>query len=143
MPDYKVNPQPWMKDARRVADDALVKALVEDFRSYNPSPRSPLNQPPQTVVPVGAGKVVTAGEQVRRGTGWTDPPSIDKWKPPGVEHMDRMMDQQDAIDRAERVRQLAGASAAQRALAQAAAEAEARDKAQEEQPKPTKEKGSK
>ena len=41
--------------------------------------------------------------------------------------MDRMMDQQDAIDRAARVRELAGASAAQRALAQAAAEAEAKD----------------
>src|SRR6516162_5866083 len=56
MPDFKVNPQPWMKAAVNVADDALVKALVDDFRSYNPAPRSTLS-PPATVRVVGAGNV--------------------------------------------------------------------------------------
>jgi hypothetical protein len=120
MPDFKVNPQPWMRDAQRVADDKLVADIVNDFRSYNPAPRSPLNQPPQTVVPVGAGKVVDGSDApvASGGTGWADSPQIRDWRPPGLEHMDRMMDAQDAIDRAARARELIEASAIQRAEAE-------------------------
>jgi hypothetical protein len=50
-------------------------------------------------------------------SGWVDAPKVDNWRPPGVDIMDRMMDQQDAIDRAERIRQLAEAAAVQRAEA--------------------------
>jgi hypothetical protein len=92
--------------------------IVNDFRSYNPAPRS--LTPPATVTPVGAGKVVTGSDApvASGGTGWADSPQIRDWKPPGVEHMDRMMDQADAIDRAERIRQLAQTAAVQRAEAE-------------------------
>jgi hypothetical protein len=121
MPDFKVNPQPWMRDAQRVADDKLVADIVNDFRSYNPAPRSPLNQPPQTVVPVGAGKVVDGSNAPVASTGtggWVNPPSVDNWRAPGLREMDAMMDQQDAIDRAERIKALADAAAIQRAEAE-------------------------
>jgi hypothetical protein len=120
MPDYKVKPQPWMRDAVKVADDALVKSLVDDFRSYNPSPRSPLNSPPATANPVDAAPVKTGsdGPVASTGTGWADSPQIKDWRPPGLEHMDRMMDQADAIDKAERIRQLAEAQALSRAEAE-------------------------
>jgi hypothetical protein len=138
MPDYKVNPQPWVKDAVRVADDKLVRQIAEDFRAYNPSPRSPLSSPPQTVSVGGAGRVVggDVGPQHRpiaeqAGSGWTTPPSIDSWRAPGLEHMDRMMDAQDAIDRAARARELAGAAALKKAEAQFLA-----TKAQNEDNKP-------
>jgi hypothetical protein len=36
--------------------------------------------------------------------GWIDPPTVRDWKPPGLATMDRLMNQQDALDRAERVR---------------------------------------
>jgi hypothetical protein len=49
-------------------------------------------------------------------SGWQEAPKVNDWKPPGLEHMDRMMDQQDAIDRAARIRELAEAAAVQRAL---------------------------
>jgi hypothetical protein len=39
-----------------------------------------------------------------RGNGWVDPPAVSNWKPPGLAVMDRMMDVQDALDRAERTR---------------------------------------
>jgi hypothetical protein len=39
-----------------------------------------------------------------RGNGWVDPPAVSNWKPPGLAVMDRMMDVQDTLDRAERTR---------------------------------------
>jgi hypothetical protein len=120
----------WQRDLEQAVPSDLVKQISEDFRNYNISPRSPLNTPAQTVSVVGAGKVVGADDVpvASGGTGWVDSPEIKNWKPPGLELMDRMMDQQDAIDRAERIRQLAEASAIR--------QAEAEIKAQAEQPKP-------
>jgi len=86
----------WQRDLAAAVPDKAVKDLVNDFR------RGP---PP-------------AGEEVQRGTGWTEPPKVDQWKPPGLEHMDRMMDAQDAIDRAARARELIEATAIQRAQAE-------------------------
>jgi hypothetical protein len=37
--------------------------------------------------------------------GWVGPPKVADWKPPGLAVMDRMLDAQDARDRAERERQ--------------------------------------
>jgi hypothetical protein len=126
----------YMQDLTKAVPTDLVRQIADDFRNYSPTPRA---DPNAKVSVHGAGRVVDG--ETQRGTGWTEPAKVDSWRPPGVEHMDRMMDQQDQIDRAARIRELGGASAAQRALAQAAAEAEARDKAQE--PKPAKEKGPK
>jgi hypothetical protein len=95
----------------------LVRDIVNDFRSYNPHPAQ---DPSAKVVPQGAGRVVDGdvGPQHRPldRSGWQEPPKVDAWRPPGVEIMDRMMDQQDAIDRAARIRELAEAAALQRAL---------------------------
>jgi hypothetical protein len=109
------DPFEWVKDLRRVVGDKLMKDIVDDFRSYNRSPRS--MTPPATVQIQGAGRVVSADDKpiASTGTGWVPAPKVDDWKPPGLEHMDRMMDQADAIDRAERIRKLAEASAIRRA----------------------------
>jgi hypothetical protein len=107
----------YMRDLEQAVPTDLVKQVVEDFRSYNPAPRSPLNSPPATANPVDAAPAKTGsdGPVASTGTGWAESPQVKNWKPPGLELMDRMMDQQDAIDRAERIRQLAKATAVQRA----------------------------
>jgi hypothetical protein len=108
----------WMEDLVRNVGDKAVRDLVNDFRSYNPHPAQ---DPSAKVVPQGAGRVVTGdvGPQHRpiaeQGSGWTTPPSIDSWRPPGVDICDQLVDQQDAIDRAERIRQLGEAAALRRA----------------------------
>src|SRR6516225_6079032 len=103
MPDYKVNPQPWMRDALKVADDALVKALAEDFRNYNPAPRSTLS-PPATVQIVGAGRVVGGDDKpvASTGSGWADSPEIKP--PPGINLIDEMCAAEDASWRLQRAR---------------------------------------
>jgi hypothetical protein len=116
----------WQLDLERAVPDDLVKQISADFRNYDISPRSPLNTPAQTVSVVGAGVVKggDVGPQHRpvdpsaTNSGWVEAKSIDSWRAPGLEHMDRMMDQQDAIDRAARARELAEAAAVQRALKQ-------------------------
>ena len=94
-----------------------MKDIVNDFRNYSPTPRA---DPSAKVVPVGAGRVIDGSDapEASNGTGWVDAPKVDSWKPPGLEHMDRMMDAQDAIDRLQRVRELGEA----KALVQAEAE---------------------
>jgi hypothetical protein len=98
------DPFEWVKDLRRVVDNKLMADIVDDFRNYNPAPRS--ISPPATVRVVGAGNVVggDVGPQHRpvdaTNSGWQEPPKVNDWKPPGLEHMDRMMDAQDAIDKA-------------------------------------------
>jgi hypothetical protein len=131
MPDYKVNPQPWMREAVNVADDKLVRQLVEDFRSYNPAPRSPLNQPPQTVQVQGAGRVVGGDDKpvASTGTGWASSPELKP--PPGINLIDEMCAQEDASWRLQRARELAEAAALKRA--------EMEFLKTKAQPKPTKE----
>jgi hypothetical protein len=107
-------------------DTKLVQDIVNDNR---PAPRA---APSSTVTVVGSGRVQdfdygpayrpyvppkedNAPAAERSGSGWVKPPSIDNWRAPGLEHMDRMMDAQDAIDRAARARELAGAAALRKA----------------------------
>jgi hypothetical protein len=107
----------YMRDLVEAVPTDLVKQIAEDFRSYNPAPRS--LTPPATVQIQGAGRVVSADDAptASTGTGWVPAPKVDDWKPPGLEHMDRMMDAQDAIDRAARARELTEAAAIKRAEA--------------------------
>jgi hypothetical protein len=107
----------WMADLVRNVGDKAVRDIVNDFRSYNPHP----TQDPRAKVSVqGAGRVVTgddgAAHRPLDRSGWTEPPKVDSWRPPGVEIMDQMMDQQDAIDKAQRIKELAEAAAVQRAM---------------------------
>ena len=88
---------------QRACDDATMRAIVEDNRH---SVFLPAGQGSK-VTPAGAGKVIDGAQQ---GHGWAEPKSIDNWRPDGLAVMDAMMDQQDAIDRAARARELAEAA---------------------------------
>jgi hypothetical protein len=114
----------WQRDLIANVPDKAVKDLVSDFRNYSPTPRA---DPSAKVLPVGAGRVVGGDDTVAStGTGgWVEPPRVDSWRPPGVDICDQLMDQADAIDRAERIRQLAQTAAIQRAEAEIKAQQEA------------------
>jgi hypothetical protein len=56
---------------------------------------------------VGTVGLPEAHQVERRGYGWQEPASVDNWRPPGEAAFNRMMDQQDALDRVERARELA------------------------------------
>jgi hypothetical protein len=118
MPDYKVNPQPWVRDALKVAGDKLVADIVNDFAGYNPAPRSPLNQPPQTVQVQGAGRVVSGDDKpvASTGTGWADSPELKP--PPGINLIDEMCAADDASWRLQRAREVAEVAALKRAEAE-------------------------
>jgi hypothetical protein len=75
---------------------------------------------PSKVTPVGAGVVKDAGSNTvaSSGTGWVKPPQVDQWRAPGIEHVDALVDAQDAVDKAERVRKLAQTEALRRAEAE-------------------------
>jgi hypothetical protein len=111
------HPNQWIRDMQSAVDTKLMQDIVSDFRNYSPTPKA---DPTAKVVPQGAGRVVTgddgAAHRPLDKSGWQEPPKVDSWRPPGVEIMDQMMDQQDAIDRAARARELAEAAAVQRAL---------------------------
>jgi hypothetical protein len=120
----------WQRDLVEGVPTDLVKQISEDFRSYNPAPRS--LTPPATVTVVGSGKVVTGTEGPQHrpidtnatNSGWVEAKSIDSWRAPGVDICDQLMDQADAIDRAERIRQLAQTAAIRRAEAELAKQPE-------------------
>jgi hypothetical protein len=93
-----------MREAmRKAVDDKLMADIVADNRH---SVFLPAGQGSK-VTPAGAGKVIDGAQQ---GHGWAEPKSIDNWRPDGLAVMDAMMDQQDAIDRAARARELAEAA---------------------------------
>ena len=106
----------WQRDLVRNVGTDQVRDIVNDFRNYSPTPRA---DPNARVLPVGAGRVIDGNDTPVASTGtggWVEAPKVDNWRPPGVDLCDRLMDQADAIDRAERIRQLAEAAAVQRAL---------------------------
>jgi hypothetical protein len=108
----------WQRDLVSNVDDKAVRDLVSDFRNYQVGP----SQGPAAKVTVqGAGVVKDADlgpayrPYVEQG-GWVKPPQVDQWKPPGLSVMDAMLDQADALDKAERVKKLIEAAAALQAL---------------------------
>jgi len=131
----------WLAELRRVLNaelpqyvkdlaEAVPTSVVKDIVNDNRSPPRPA-APPSNVSIMGAGRVqdfdvgpkyrpyVPPKEDDKATTdrsGWREAPKIDNWKPPGLREMDAMMDQQDAVDRAARIRELAEAAAVQRAL---------------------------
>lgn len=75
-----------------VGDDTLRSIVRDNLRNVHDRAGMLPDAPPAPAKPpIGKG-------------GWVDPPSVADWKPPGLNVMDRMMDAQDAIDRAEAVR---------------------------------------
>jgi hypothetical protein len=79
-------------------ETSVLRGIVADNRQ----PVHPVD--PAGSVGVPAAPRVTTGND---GAGWQQTPSIENWKPDGLAIMDRMMDQQDALDRAERARAIA------------------------------------
>jgi hypothetical protein len=107
----------WMRDLVQNVDDRLVRDIVNDFRSYDPGPS--MGQAAK-VIPVDAGKVVTGtdGPAHTPHRGWQESPRVDSWRPPGEAVMNALLDQQDALDKAKRIRKLAEAAAVRRAEAE-------------------------
>jgi hypothetical protein len=109
----------WQQDLVRNVGTKAVQDLVDDFRSYSPSPRS--LTPPATVSIVGAGKTTepTVGPKYRPyqptddnadRSGWREAPGL---KPPeGLQYIDQMLDQEDQAWRLQRAKELAAAKAA-------------------------------
>jgi hypothetical protein len=85
-------PESAMLEMMKAVPDSLMRSLREDARRPNPVNPSTASQPTS---------------QVQRGSGWAKPIPIES--PPGIDLMDRMMDQQDRIDRAELAFRLAKA----------------------------------
>jgi hypothetical protein len=71
--------------------DAVMRQVISDQRGGS------IAQLPTTTIPQRP-----TSPPVSKGTGWRDDVPIDR--PPGIATIDRMMDAQDAKDRAERVR---------------------------------------
>src|SRR6516164_2405343 len=90
----------YMSDLTKAVPTDWVKQIAEDFRNYSPTPRA---DPSAKVITQGAGRVIDGsdGPVASTGTGWVEAPKVDNWRPPGVDICDQLMDQQDAIDRAE------------------------------------------
>jgi hypothetical protein len=117
----------WKRDLVENVPDHLVRQIAEDFRK-GPPPAGPTLP---SVKVMGAGTVVD-GETAARTRGWVDAPKVDQWRPPGIEHVDALCDEEDRRFRAERIRELAGAEHSRR-LVEAAKEAELKAQAE---PKP-------
>ena len=112
----------FVRRSLRACPNDLMRQIVADNRGDFPRSGSMIPDKPSTgkVVPEGAGRVVSGPDApvASTGTGWAESPQVNDWKAPGLSIMDRMMDQQDSIDRAERIRQLADASVVQRVEAE-------------------------
>jgi hypothetical protein len=110
----------FVRRSLKACPNDLMRQIVADNRGDRPTGGSmiPNTRPAGKVIPEGAGRVVSGPDApvASTGTGWANSPQIKDWRPPGVDICDRLMDQQDAIDKAERIRQLAEAAALQRAL---------------------------
>jgi hypothetical protein len=106
----------YMRDLVQAVPTDLVRDIVADNRH----PIHPAQDPSAKVTVHGAGRVVTGDDGPAHRpldrSGWTEPPQVDAWRPPGVDICDALVDKQDAIDRAARIRELAEAAAIQRAL---------------------------
>jgi hypothetical protein len=79
-------------EASRAVPTDVVRDLVSDFRRGVSQPSSIVGAP--TV------------QRKQKGTGWSEPLPLSN--PPGVDLADRLMDQQDQIDRIRRERMLKG-----------------------------------
>ena len=85
------------KSAMQAMIDAVPDALMRDLRGDARRP-NPVN-PPTPSQPT---------TQVQRGSGWVDERKLEP--PPGIAIMDRMMDEQDRLDRTELALRLAKAN---------------------------------
>ena len=91
-------PASAMRDLINAVPDALMRDLRGDARKPNPTTLSGgITKPTASESPKAIGK-----------KGWIDERPLEP--PPGIEHCDRMMDEQDRIDRTDLALRLAKAS---------------------------------
>jgi hypothetical protein len=83
-------PASALQEMLKAVPEALMRSLREDARRPNPVNPSTPSQPTT---------------QVQRGSGWVSERKLEP--PPGIEHMDRMMDAQARVDKAELALKLA------------------------------------
>jgi hypothetical protein len=87
----------WQLEASRAVGTDMLRDLMADSRRgsiHRPSSILPETEPAKpTPQP--------------KGNGWVTPPQVNAWSPPGERYFDRMMNEQDARDRAEAARELA------------------------------------
>jgi hypothetical protein len=81
----------WQQEMSENVGSDLIQDIVRDFRRGPPGPSSIAGSP--TV-------------QAKQGSGWSEPLPLSN--PPGVDLADKLMDQQDRIDRVKRARELKG-----------------------------------
>ncbi len=86
-----------MRDLASAIPDSLARDLRADLARGNPVTQSVAQLTPDR------------GGQVERGSGYRD--AVPLGPPPGVPIMDRLMDMQDQIDKADLARRLAGTTA--------------------------------
>jgi hypothetical protein len=79
-----------MLEMMKAVPESVMRGIRADAFKPNPVTGSP--NPPST-------------SQVQRGTGWREPAPLGP--PPGIEHVDRLVDAQDRIDKAELALKLA------------------------------------
>src|SRR5262245_52434524 len=76
-------PASAMRDLINAVPESVMRGLRADAQKPNPV----------------TGQAAPQSQQVERGSGWRE--AIPIQSPPGIEHCDRMMDEQDKVDRAE------------------------------------------
>jgi hypothetical protein len=89
----------WQRDMIRAVDDKTIRAIVKDHCRSAPA------APPAKVTVQGA--VPVMGGPTPSKNGWVEAPSIKNWRPPGEAILDKIVDVQDRLDRAQRVREFA------------------------------------
>jgi hypothetical protein len=87
--------EPWAQRIVEATDDALLRDIVRDNRRSVHQGTG--------IIPDAAHGAGAARPPVGHN-GWVEPLPIKDWRPPGQAVMDRLMEQQDALDRAERTR---------------------------------------
>jgi hypothetical protein len=109
MGQYDEGPS-WLQRSLGACSNKMMADIINDNRGDRPTSGSMIPSQPSKVVPVGSGKVVTAGESEapQDRSGWRDSPQLRQ--PDGVSLVDQLVDQQDLLDFAARARELAAAS---------------------------------
>ena len=93
-PDYTAG-MSMGRSAMQAMIDAVPESLMAELRAdaRRPNPITQASSSPLSTTPS------TQSQPTQRGTGWRD--EIPLGPPPGISHCDRMLDAQDAKDRAE------------------------------------------
>jgi hypothetical protein len=76
----------------------------------SPNPTHDSDDEPRTWFEMERRRLYNPGEPKSGGDGWREPSKVDSWRPPGINVIDALVDAQDMIDRAARIRELGEAS---------------------------------